>query len=84
MINKAVKHLDIGLRPYKEVWDLQEELFAEVISVKLKYRELPDIEKGETPNYLIFCQHPHVYTLGKSGKIENLLLDEKKPRKKAS
>lgn len=64
------------MKPYKEVWDLQEKLFAEVIRQKLDNRELPPEERAPTTNYLILCQHPHVYTLGKSGNMDNLLLDE--------
>lgn len=70
-----VEFIDLGLIDYKEAWDLQESLFNATIQDKIRIRN------GETTlftkNYLIFCQHPHVYTLGKSGSEENLLLDEK-------
>ncbi|MEO8886471.1 MAG: lipoyl(octanoyl) transferase LipB [Mucilaginibacter sp.] len=75
MKNKKVTVLDWGLIDYKEAWDKQEALFADTIKLKINLREHPD-ESAITPNYLIFCQHPHVYTLGKSGKPENLLLDD--------
>lgn len=74
--NKKIHFRDIGLKDYKEVWDYQEKLFNEIISVKLQNRELPEDQQTETDNYLIFCQHPHVYTLGKSGDEKNLLLNE--------
>lgn len=71
----TVTFKDLGLIDYKEAWDFQESLFKENIDIKIKVRN------GETDlstqNYLLFCEHPHVYTLGKSGKQDNLLLDEK-------
>lgn len=71
---------DLGLKDYKEVWDDQNELFTKVIDIKLANRER---EKQEpTPNYFIFTEHPHVYTLGKSGDINNLLLSEKQLKEK--
>ena len=73
--NKLVKFEDWGLLDYQKAWDKQEEVFANTIAVKTKNRNQP--EDGElTPNFLNFVEHPHVYTLGKSGKPENLLLDE--------
>ena len=74
--NKKVYFQDLGLKDYKEVWDYQEKLFEKVISVKLQNRDLTESEQKETVNYLLFCQHPHVYTLGKSGDEKNLLLNE--------
>lgn len=75
MKNKKVEYINLGLIDYKKAWDFQEELFKKVVDIKVNNRnnQTEDI----TPNYLIFCQHPHVYTLGKSGKAENLLVDEK-------
>jgi lipoyl(octanoyl) transferase len=75
MQNKKVEFLDLGLIAYQEAWDFQEKHFAKIVNLKIKNRKENNVET--TPNYLIFCQHPHVYTLGKSGKQENLLLDEK-------
>lgn len=60
---------------YKEAWDYQEKIFNDTISLKLQNRDLPENEQKITDNYLLFCQHPHVYTLGKSGKEEHLLLN---------
>lgn len=70
-----VNFQDLGLIDYKEAWDYQEKLFKENIDLKIRIR---NGEKDlHTKNYLLFCEHPHVYTLGKSGKPENLLLDDK-------
>ena len=76
LINKQVTFQDLGLIDYQEAWDYQEKLFAETIIVKTQNRNLPAEEQILTPNYLLFCQHPHVYTLGKSGKQDHLLLNE--------
>lgn len=65
-----------GVIPYKEAWEKQEQLFQEVIAQKVSNRNKPDNEQVNTTNYLIFCEHPHVYTLGKSGDEQNLLLSE--------
>lgn len=65
-----IKYQKLGLVDYKKAWDLQEKLFDEILQAKLNKSEtLPE-------NKLIFCQHPHVYTLGKSGDKNNLLLNE--------
>jgi len=76
VLNKTIEVIDLGLIDYQEGWDYQEKLFKEVINTKLANRDNPGEEQVPTPNYLLFCEHPHVYTLGKSGKKENLLLDE--------
>ncbi|WP_417357853.1 lipoyl(octanoyl) transferase LipB [Flavobacterium sp.] len=74
-MNKQVQFLDLGMKDYKDVWDFQENLFSSILDVKVKNRRE---EKNDlTPNYLLFTQHPHVYTLGKSGDMQNLLLNEK-------
>ena len=75
-INKEVIWKRIKVVDYKEAWDLQEKLFSEIIDLKINNRKLAEEEQVLTPNYVISCQHPHVYTLGKSGKPDNLLLDE--------
>jgi len=76
-INKAVEFIQLGTVDYQEAWDYQEKLFAQTIELKTYNRKTvaPEEEKV-TPNYLIFCQHPHVYTLGKSGSENNLLINE--------
>lgn len=62
---------------YQEAWDYQEQLFKASVDQKIANRKMSEEEQRETSNHLIFCQHPHVFTLGKSGKPEHLLLDEK-------
>lgn len=73
-MNKQVHYIDLGLIDYKEAWDLQEKLFAETIALKIERRN--GTSEEETKNTLLFCEHPHVYTLGKSGSEEHLLLDQ--------
>ena len=73
--NKKVLFQDWGLTDYEEAWSKQEDIFSKPIAIKTANRNSPD-NQTETPNFLIFTEHPHVYTLGKSGKPENLLLDE--------
>lgn len=73
--NKKVRFEDWGLMPYQEAWDKQEKIFADSIAIKTNNRNYPE-KAILTPNYLCFVEHPHVYTLGKSGKQENLLLNE--------
>ena len=73
-MNKKVNFQDLGLIDYKKCWDYQEQLFAQTIEVKTKNRQENTVV--ETKNSLIFCEHPHVYTLGKSGNEKNLLVNE--------
>jgi lipoyl(octanoyl) transferase len=81
-MNKAIKVLELGQRDYKETWDFQEELFQKVLNIKVQNRrESTDLP---TDNHLIFVEHPHVYTLGKSGDLANLLLDEKQLAEKGA
>ena len=74
-MNHQVKVTDLGLKDYKETWDFQESLFSEIVDVKIanRHKETPE----ETPNYFLFVEHPHVYTLGKSGDESNMLLSQK-------
>lgn len=74
-MNKSVALQDLGLRDYKEVWDYQDGLFQKILSVKTENRK--NASEEPTPNYFLFTEHPHVYTLGKSGDVSNLLLNEK-------
>lgn len=67
---------DLGLIPYKQAWDFQEKLFSEIIAQKLHNRDTASTLPPQTPNYLLFCEHPPVITLGKSGKDANLLMSE--------
>ena len=71
--NKDTQFINLGCKDYKEAWDYQTELFNHILQVKTENRTLPEDQQKPTPNYLIFCEHPHVYTLGKSGKENNLL-----------
>jgi lipoyl(octanoyl) transferase len=75
---KELDFKDLGLIDYKEAWDYQENLFQGIIDQKVKNRNLPSEEQVPTPNYLLFCEHPHVFTLGKSGSEANLLADAQK------
>ncbi len=71
---------DLGLKGYQEAWDYQNKLFREIIDIKLENRN--NHTHHPTPNYFLFTEHPHVYTLGKSGDINNLLLTDKQLKKK--
>lgn len=73
-MNKEVKFIDWGLTDYQKAWDKQEQIFEQTVALKVKNRT--ENTQEPTPNYLVFCEHPHVYTLGKSGHPENLLLDD--------
>ncbi|CAD5291100.1 MULTISPECIES: lipoyl(octanoyl) transferase LipB [unclassified Imperialibacter] len=74
--NKTTQVISLGFIDYQEAWDYQEKLFAETVTLKIQNRDAAvDLQK-HTPNYLLFCQHPHVFTLGKSGKAENLLVND--------
>lgn len=73
---QQVNFRDLGLIDYKEAWDLQERLFKATIQRKIENRRSPDIENVPTEHHLLFCEHPHVYTLGKSGSKDHLLLNE--------
>ncbi len=73
--NKNIKLQDLGNKDYKETWDYQEELFKEIVDLKIRNRR-EELEL-QTPNYFLYVEHSHVYTLGKSGDFSNLLLSEK-------
>ena len=77
---KEILFEDLGTKDYKETWDYQEELFDAIIQIKRKNRK-EDLEI-ETPNHFLFVEHPHVYTLGKSGDLNNLLLNESQLKQK--
>ena len=79
-MNRQIKFIDLGKMDYKEAWDFQEKLFDEIVSIKKENRKKKSNLK--TPNYFLFVEHPHVYTLGKSGNISNLLIDEKELKNK--
>jgi len=70
---------DLGLIEYQKAWDYQTEIFDKTIATKISNRKKEGTEEApeKTKNYLLFCEHPHVYTLGKSGKESHLLLNNK-------
>jgi lipoyl(octanoyl) transferase len=72
-LNKITEFIDLGLMDYKEAWDYQADLFNKILSTKSANRDHAGVEKP-TENYLLFCEHPHVFTLGKTGKESNLLI----------
>ena len=74
-MNRAVNLHELGSIDYKQCWDYQTRLFEATVQQKIKNRKNPDLCMG-TENHLIFCEHPHVYTLGKSGLEDNLLLSK--------
>ncbi|HEY4651999.1 MAG TPA: lipoyl(octanoyl) transferase LipB [Pontibacter sp.] len=82
--NKEIKVERLGLIDYKEAWDYQDKLFTSILDLKSRNRTAPEGEQVPTPNYLLFCSHPHVYTLGKSGREEHLLLDEQGLKEKGA
>lgn len=73
-MNKSVEIQDLGYKDYKQTWDYQERLFKSILDIKIKNRR--ENTNFLTPNYFLFVEHPHVYTLGKSGDMSNLLLNE--------
>ena len=76
IINKEVQFKDLGIIDYKEAWDYQEKLFKEIVDLKIENRKRGEGKQIVTPNYLLFCEHPPVFTLGKSGLEQHLLLNE--------
>ena len=79
-MNKNVEFIDLGLIDYKKCWDYQEVLFAKILKTKSLNRNSE--EQLKTENYFIFCEHPNVYTLGKSGDEKNLLVSKQDLLKK--
>ncbi|MCW3071174.1 MAG: lipoate-protein ligase [Bacteroidetes bacterium] len=79
---QTVKFTDLGLIDYKEAWDHQEKLFDQIVQTKVSNRTKSPDSVLPTPNYLLFCEHPHVYTLGNSGKQEHLLVNEQQLKEK--
>ncbi|MFT5964096.1 MAG: lipoyl(octanoyl) transferase [Flavobacterium sp.] len=81
-MNKTIQLQDLGNKDYKETWEYQEELFKGIVDLKIRNRR--EELNLETPNYLLFVEHPHVYTLGKSGDLSNLLLSEQQVESKGA
>ena len=81
-MNKTVQLQDLGRKDYKETWDYQELLFKAIVDAKTKNRR--EATRLPTPNHFLLVEHPHVFTLGKSGDMNNLLVDEKALEKKGA
>jgi len=81
-MNKIIELQDLGLQDYKKTWDYQERLFKAVVDTKIKNRR--ENANLETTNHFLFVEHPHVYTLGKSGDLSNLLLNEEQLTQKGA
>jgi lipoyl(octanoyl) transferase len=73
---QSVVFRDLGMMEYQDAWKYQENLFAQIIAQKMSNREVLDNRISPTKNYLLFCEHPPVYTLGKSGSEKNLLISK--------
>jgi len=81
-MNRNILLKDLKVKDYKETWDYQSKLLQEIVDVKVENRR-KNISKI-TDNYFLFVEHPHVYTLGKSGDLSNLLLSEKQLAEKGA
>ena len=81
-MNKTVKFEDLGLKDFKTTWDYQETLFKAILDTKIKNRR--EDAGLETDNHFLFVEHPHVYTLGKSGDLSNLLLSKEQLAEKGA
>jgi lipoyl(octanoyl) transferase len=75
-MNRKAQFIHLGLVDYKQAWDYQADIFDRILSVKSENRTRPGDDQKPTANYVIFCEHPHVFTLGKSGDEKNLLVDK--------
>ncbi|TYA53317.1 lipoyl(octanoyl) transferase LipB [Formosa maritima] len=81
-MNKIIELQDLGSKDYKDTWDYQEFLFKGIVDTKIKNRR--EDANLETSNYFLFVEHPHVYTLGKSGDMSNLLINEEQLKAKGA
>jgi lipoyl(octanoyl) transferase len=81
-MNRNVLLKDLIVKDYKDTWDYQTELLQEIVNTKIENRR--NESKKNTKNYFLFVEHPHVYTLGKSGDLSNLLLNEKQLAEKGA
>lgn len=75
---RVLQFEDLGLMEYEKAHGYQDQLMQQIIELKLKNRHSDDEDQQKTPNYLLFVEHPHVYTIGKSGDGANMLADSKK------
>lgn len=81
-MNKIIKVSDLGSKDYKETWDFQTKILDNTIFLKRERRN--GSTEIVTPNHFLFVEHPHVYTLGKSGDMSNLLLNEEQLKDKGA
>ncbi|SFS46331.1 lipoyl(octanoyl) transferase LipB [Lutibacter maritimus] len=81
-MHNKIELIDLGEKDYKDTWDYQEKLFQGIVDIKIENRK--NNTEIVTPNYFLFVEHPHVYTLGKSGDISNLLLNEEQLAQKGA
>ncbi|WP_161889389.1 lipoyl(octanoyl) transferase LipB [Pontibacter russatus] len=82
--NTEIKFGHLGLIDYQEAWEYQEKIFNSILELKAQNRKAEGSAQQPTPNYLLFCSHPHVYTLGKSGHEAHLLLSEEGLKEKGA
>ena len=80
----VIKLTDLGLKPYQEAWDIQQGIFDATVAQKIANRKLPEEEQIPTQSEFLFVEHPHVYTLGKSGDANNMLLNEETLKEKGA
>ena len=79
-----IKFTDLGLKPYQETWDIQQGIFDATVARKIANRKLPEDAQVPTQSEFLFVEHPHVYTLGKSGDANNMLLNEETLKEKGA
>lgn len=82
MMNKSILLQDLGIKDFKETWDYQTSLLQGIVDTKITNRR--ENLNEPTKNYFLYVEHPHVYTLGKSGDLNNLLLNEKQLKEKGA
>ena len=81
-MNRNILLKDLSVKDYKETWDYQSELLQEIVDIKIDNRR--NNKESATKNHFLFVEHPHVYTLGKSGDMSNLLLNENQLKDKGA
>ena len=81
-MNTSILLQDLGTKDYKDTWDYQTSLLQEIVDIKIKNRR--ENQSKTTNNYFLYVEHPHVYTLGKSGDVNNLLLNEQQLKEKGA
>jgi lipoyl(octanoyl) transferase len=76
ILNKKTDFADLGIIDYQQGWDYQTSVFEKTVALKVRNRSSSENQQQATPNFLFFCEHPHVFTLGKSGNEKNLLITD--------